>query len=212
MIKLLLYCTKAKPYLWQERDENNNKLNNFLTSNIFGKTVNFLNGKIVAECECQKVEEIHISSEKRLGEETKYHIYSSKEDEDLGNYYREDYIEKETCLKCNEISNYLNKGRGYFLHLSNVKVFDKPKDLSEYLIFDGNNTNLNNLKPNQYAPQNMKNVYEFCSDNNILLLPKRTLEKRILISIQPQHLVNILNGKKTIEVRKQILNCLKELI
>lgn len=210
MIKLLLYCTKDK----------NNRLYRFYGNKYDIQTKKqeempypdfYLNGKIVAECECQKVEEIHISSEKRLGEETKYHIYSSKEDEDLGNYYREDYIEKETCLKCNEISNYLNKGKGYALHLSNLKIFDKPKELNEYLIFDGNNTNLNNLKPNQYAPQNMKNVYEFCSDNNILL-PKRTLEKCILISIQPQHLVNILNGKKTIEIRKQILNCLKELI
>lgn len=191
-VKILLYCTKGKPYLWQERDENNNKLNNFLTSNIFGKIVNFLNGKIVAECECEKVEEIHIIIEKTFGEEIKYYIY----DEDLENFYREDCVEKETCLKCNEISNYLNKGRGYFLHLSNVKVFDKPLSFDKDYIYKDYKTNSVLTK----APQNMCNVYD------------RFGNKYILISVQPQHLVNILNGKKTIEIRKSILNLLKEIM
>ena len=55
-VKLWWYWTKEKPNLWQERNEDNDKLNNFLTSNIFGKERNLLNGKIVAECDCEKVE------------------------------------------------------------------------------------------------------------------------------------------------------------
>jgi hypothetical protein len=34
----------------------------------------------------------------------------------------------------------------------------------------------------------------------------------ILISIKPEHLCKILNGEKTIEVRKKILNSLKEML
>ena len=196
-IKLLLYCTKAKPFIYYDSDDKT-----VWKSHDIDKPNSYhLNGKIVAECECQKVEEIHISSEKRLGEETKYHIYSSKEDEDLGNYYREDYIEKETCLKCNEISNYLNKGKGYALHLSNLKIFDKPRELNDFF---------KDIFPKLYekwedhrikkAPQNMCYCYD--EEGN----------KYILISIRPEWLCKILNGKKTIEIRKQILNCLKELI
>jgi len=51
--------------------------------------------------------------------------------------------------------------------------------------------------PISTAPQNMMN-YKHCNC--------------ILISIQPQHLANIANGLKSIEVRKSILNELKELI
>ena len=50
------------------------------------------------------------------------------------------------------------------------------------------------------APQNMCNVYD------------RFGNRYILISIQPQHLAKILNGKKTIEVRKKILKSLKGLL
>ena len=47
------------------------------------------------------------------------------------------------------------------------------------------------------APQNMMN-YKHCNC--------------VLISVQPQHLANIANGLKDIEVRKSILNELKEII
>lgn len=188
MIKLLLYCTKAKPFIYYDSDDKT-----FWKSLLIDKPEEYhLNGKIVAECECDKVELFTIDYR--------------------GDKSQNKRIEKDSCLDLGDLIDYQKENHFlYALHLSNLKIFDEPKELNEYLIFDGNNTNLNNLKPNQYAPQNMKNVYEFCSDNNILL-PKRTLEKCILISIQPQHLANILNGKKTIEIRKRILNCLKELI
>ena len=120
---------------------------------------------------------------------------------------------KKSCLTFDELGNYVCPKGGvnnfYALHLSNLKIFDEPKELYEYYIFKGNYKDINNWKPNKHAPQNMKNVYEFRSNSDILL-PERTLNKYILISIQPQHLVNILNGKKTIEIRKQILNVMKE--
>lgn len=202
MIKLLLYCTKAKPFIYYDSDDKT-----VWKSHDIDKPNSYhLNGKIVAECECDKVEEIICSKiSNGVGFDVIYDTCELLENELL----------KKSCLDYYHFGDYFgvkdNEPVGYALHLKNVKIFDEPKELNEYLIFDGNNTNLNNLKPNQYAPQNMKNVYEFCSDNNILL-PKRTLEKCILISVRPQHLANILNGKKTIEIRKQILNCLKELI
>jgi predicted transcriptional regulator len=180
-----------------------------------------LNGKIVAECECDKVDYYEMEYYNDDSVQQSISIYDWLASEEWGECYFETiitneysdeeienhYLFKESCLTFNELGNYVcPKGEinnFYALHLSNVKVFDKPKELSEYFIFNGDNTNIENWKPNKYAPQNMKVVYEFCEYNEgILLLPKRTLNKCILISIQPQHLVNILNGNKTIEVRK----------
>ncbi|MBP3608123.1 MAG: hypothetical protein J6J11_07390 [Treponema sp.] len=211
-VKILLYCTKGKPYLWQERDENNNKLNNFLTSNIFGKIVNFLNGKIVAECECEKVDyyqmEYHANNlvmndisiyDKVESEEWGYDCFNrviSNEysDEEIANYP----LLKKSCLTFDELGSYVCPKGGvnnfYTLYLSNVKVLNNPLQFEKNFIYKDYKSNELITK----APQNMCNVYD------------RFGNHYILISIQPQHLVNILNGKKTIEIRKSILNLLKE--
>ena len=211
-VKILLYCTKGKPYLWQERDENNNKLNNFLTSNIFGKIVNFLNGKIVAECECEKVDyyqmEYHANNlvmndisiyDKVESEEWGYDCFNrviSNEysDEEIANYP----LLKKSCLTFDELGSYVCPKGGvnnfYALYLSNVKVLNNPLQFEKNFIYKDYKSNELITK----APQNMCNVYD------------RFGNHYILISIQPQHLVNILNGKKTIEIRKSILNLLKE--
>ena len=213
-VKILLYCTKGKPYLynlgvekwWYNEGcyepfdyregfrlfDKLQKTNRYKQGDCDIQIGDLLNGKIVGECELEKVEEIHISIEKTFGEKIKYYIY----DEEFENFYREDCVEKETCLKCNEISNYLNKRRGYFLHLSNVKLFDKPLSFDKDYIYKDYKTNSVLTK----APQNMCNVYD------------RFGNHYVLISVQPQHLCKILNGEKTIEIRKKILNCLKELI
>lgn len=211
-VKILLYCTKGKPYLWQERDENNNKLNNFLTSNIFGKIVNFLNGKIVAECECEKVDyyqmEYHANNlvmndisiyDKVESEEWGYDCFNrviSNEysDEEIANYP----LLKKSCLTFDELGSYVCPKGGvnnfYALYLSNVKVLNNPLQFEKNFIYKDYKTNGLITK----APQNMCYCYD------------RFGNKYVVISIQPQHLCKILNGEKTIEVRKSILNSLKE--
>lgn len=37
-----------------------------------------------------------------------------------------------TCLTDNEIENYLGNKDGYGLHISDLKIYDKPKELSEF--------------------------------------------------------------------------------
>lgn len=177
-MKALLYCTKGKPNLWQERDESNSKLNNFLISDIFGKKENFLNGKIVAEVEIDKVEEIKLDRLDLLEEICKKSCLSHSE---LYEYLADFHIE----------SNCMFYKKGYALYLTNLKLFDRPNELSEWV--DKEDKLLTN------APQNMCYCYHW------------VWGKYILISIQPQHLCKILNGEKTIEVRRKVLNCLKEM-
>lgn len=186
-IKLLLYCTKAKPYLTKDYDmfgdfvkfKTTNDLTNSQTLNGILK---YLNGKIVAECECDKVEVFTIDYR--------------------GDKSQNKRIEKDSCLDLGDLIAYQKENPFlYAPHLSNLKIFDKPRELNDFF---------KDIFPKLYekwedhrikkAPQNMCYCYD--EEGN----------KYILISIQPQHLVNILNVKKTIEIRKQILNCLKELI
>ena len=47
--------------------------------------------------------------------------------------YRNCYDLEKSCLTYNEISNYVGKGKfGYAWYISDLKIYDKPKDLSEF--------------------------------------------------------------------------------
>lgn len=77
-----------------------------------------LNGKVVARFYCDNVEELFT-------------------DEDGFSYYtdtiQEDYkVSKLACLDDADIDNYLIGGSGYAVHISNLEIFDKPKELNEF--------------------------------------------------------------------------------
>ena len=80
--------------------------------NIFVKNRLDWQGKVIGEFICDKVDEI--VSECRLG----YSIYSSLRD---------------TCLTVKEIQDY-GKGKTlYGWHISDLKIYDKPRELSEFI-------------------------------------------------------------------------------
>ena len=176
-MKLLLYCTKAKPML--------RKLDKYFlgkhTDNYYwkkGQTVPYnVNGKIVAECDFE-VERLQIVYGK--GWETK----TIKGTEN---------IEKLTCLSRDELYQYC-KGNGYAIHIKNLHIFDKPRDIRNYYnIAARTMADCMNQKALLKAPQNMCNAYDVYKNHYIL------------ISIKPEWLCKILNCEKTIEVRKKVL-------
>ncbi len=224
-MKLLLYCTKEK-----------NKLDILLPDEHYDKKFylyscpyeNFhyqkLNGTIVAECECDFVEKVNCccipyKERNNLGYEhfldngvykvdwkngvnltfKEYQYNDPKIYKNHGVVFErngkridtmlknEDF--KKICLTAQELLDYINLGNyGYLLHFKNVKLFNQPRNLNYYGL--------------EKAPQNMMKVCE-----------KDDVEKTsILISIRPEHLIKILNGEKSIEVRRQILKELKELL
>jgi len=186
MSKLLLYCTKANPTLY-------NVLGKFITTKYMGKdfkqdglTHPELNGKIVAECDFEVNE---------LSNNNNYHDYLLKNNSEL---WENDILTK-SCLTYDELNNYL-KGDGYAIYIKNLHIFDKPKELSEY--------EDEWEYPLEKAPQNMRRCYSTLYSNIEADMPIRT-DSYILISIRPKWLCKILNGEKTIEVRKKVL---KEMI
>lgn len=109
-----------------------------------------------------------------------------------------DFIEhkglEKSCLTKEQLFDYV-KGRNefYVIHIKNLHIFDEPKELSDYYSeYYVNGIGFTEVKL-RTAPQNMRYCYNVCN------------HKYILISIQPQWLCKILNGEKTIEVRKKVL-------
>lgn len=177
-VKLLLYCTKTKPYLTMGTD-----FVSYKKFYLLGEDYGCLNGKIVAECDCEKVEKWFWNGW--------WECYAKNTDIDIQDINDEDF--DKSCLNFERLNEYLKYENGYALHLSNLKIFDEAKELEEF--YKDSLLKERVLK----APQNMCRIYD--TKGNIY----------ILISIKPEWLCKILNGEKTIEVRKQILRELMEL-
>lgn len=192
-LKLLWYCTKAKGKNYYLRKLENGK---YRLGRDKGDS---LNGKIVAESDFE-VEKVY------------FH-------QDCGFTHKlcETKLLKHSCLSYEQLEDYLHGYGGYAIHIKNLEIFDKPKKLIYFYKrtekvnpdiicslctnypFDKckecrDNYDYFNLKR---APQNMMYVYDYLGD------------KYVLISIRPEWACKILNGEKTIEVRKQVLNCMK---
>ena len=180
-MKALLYCVKSKPYLSKEMiDKPFIEVEFCLNARQDINHNRVLNGKIVAEVEIDKVEEIILNGDEIKCNYGTRSLFS---------------IEEESCLTFDALDYYLNvdKPYGYALHLTNLKVFDRPLSFDKDYIYKDYKTNALITK----APQNMCYCYD------------RFGNKYVVISIKPQHLCKILNGEKTIEVRRKVLNCLK---
>lgn len=74
-------------------------------------------GKVVARFWCDKVKYLV---------EDKFHEYYTEELE-------ENEILKKSCLTYSQLFNYLKGKVGYAIHISKLEVFDKPRELSDYV-------------------------------------------------------------------------------
>jgi len=184
-MKLLLYCTKAKPYLQVNRCVLPTEYDRYILSkeqyySAFGEPLDKLNGKIVAECDFE-VEDLRIVDDDPLGA----YWYETKT-------LSENEVLEKSCLTSDELYEYLGEyNEGYAIHIKNLHIFDKPRELGFY------SSNYFYFKEVEKAPQNMMRVWE--DQEN----------PRVLISIKPEWLCKILNGEKTIEVRRKVLKGMK---
>lgn len=175
-MKLLLYCTRSKPYLLREDIDKDLVFIGTNKNDVVGNT---LNGKIVAECDFE-VEEIYPFYRDFMCEDIFYEIPNKLDFDDLL---------KKSCLDNQQLDDYLYGNKGYAIHIKNLHIFDKPRPTNWY----GYTDKKGYFCIVEKAPQNMMYCYdEFGNDY-------------ILISIHPEWLCKILNGEKTIEVRKKIL-------
>ena len=210
-MKLLLYCTKAKPNIVKGLN------NEFYISNAFkeeGIDDYKINGKIIAECDFEVEEILYLPNPSEF--ERANFLPKEWGYDYIGRYGTSNKsLLKRSCLTTEQLSDYLNTksndkktfGKdtfGYAIHIKNLHIFDEPRELSDYYKIE-NIGGMLFTKPLTKAPQNMMRV----SVNHWEYATYNPDDIRILISIQSQWLCKILNGEKTIEVRKKVL---KEMI
>jgi hypothetical protein len=192
-LKALWYCTKAK-----DRHDYLSGDCGYSVGVDYGES---LNGKIVAESDFDCEEIIHTYENNG----TTHHRYSTKT---LNNMQ----ILLKSCILNKTLTDYLgdrnydknNNVVGYAIHIKNPHAFVKPKELkdlyikgsypnAEQMFTDEIQINGEWFHPMTKAPQNMCYVYD------------KNGNKYVLISVHPEWLAMILNGLKTIEVRKKVL-------
>ena len=122
--KAYIYCTKAKPYLYREA---NPPFELFLDSDLYegeGYDDRLFSGKVIGEFVCDEIIEWQYD---------RGHQYYVDYPDDCTSYFP--YLKchsEATGLKCSEIENY-GKGKTlYGWHISDLKIYDKPKELSEF--------------------------------------------------------------------------------
>lgn len=116
-IEVYIYCTKTiKPlsdYGWGE-----------FTFDDLPKL-----GKVVAKFTLKKIERIYIrDSDKGIFDEPDYEIET--------NGLSPQELCKGSCLTQEEIYDYMVNGSGYAWHISDLQIFDEPKELSDFMVLD----------------------------------------------------------------------------
>ena len=192
--KALLYCTLNQPALFYSALDRKYMIGKDKPNDRFS---NRLNGHVVA------VFDIEVEEIKYLPYECTF--YTDTLDTIVSSNAPISSFEKASCLSYFELEEYLNKYEtdkacGYAIHIKNLKVFDEPHKLGE--TFDIKYTTIyESVSLPKKAPQNMQRVYVDMTIGDFV----EPVRNYVLISIQPQWLVKILNGEKTIEVRKKVL-------
>jgi len=196
-MKVVLCVKKTKPYLVDERKVRYHNFvlgdNSVLKSNEKDLV---LNGKIVAECdfEVEEIEHyIHYEPELDVGivvyPEFECDAYRTKT---LGHFE----LLKESCLKdyslpnitvSNELDDYLKGKNGYAIHIKNLNVFDKSRELKQYFL----------TKITRGLTYGFYNT------------PEIENERTIVISVTSQEACNILNHKQDILIRRNVLKEMK---
>ena len=122
--KAYIYCCKAKPYLYKEA---NPPFELFLDSELYkgkGYDDRLFSGKVIGQFICDRIEMVNAKCSD-YGIDLFYHDCLTN-----------------GCLTEREIEKYFNvpedrdlramKGNGYVWNISDLKIYDKPRELSEF--------------------------------------------------------------------------------
>lgn len=113
-IQVYIYCTKGKPLMYCSDKRwhwHIKEIKNFQYDTRFNYYAGF-NGKVVAKFTLNKVEEITYDS-----------TYTT---------FQLNRVSQNSCLKEKELFDYLKGKVGYAWHISDLEIFGRPKELSEF--------------------------------------------------------------------------------
>lgn len=201
-MKLLLYCTKAKPYLYRPYEWDcfpfDEASRFYLGNEPLVEIDEKHNGKVVAECDFE-VEEIFYKDGSLTEAELGLLGYRT-------NTWAEFSLLQKSCLSFTQLENYLkDKDIGYAIHIKNLHIFDEPQWLMDFFV----KKRTNNVEDDDIVLNGVLYAPVRKASQNMMIVYDRDGNKYALISIRPEWLCKILNSEKTIEVRKKVL---KEMI
>ena len=143
------YCSKNGGRLYQDFSISSDY---YYDKGIKDYQPRLYNGKVVFKFRCYKIDD---------------YVYGKKWSWKIGapldgisNDY--EFILKKTCLTDDELRNYCDDLCFYDIHISDLEIFDEPKEISEFWVrypkedikFDGVKGKLLAMKPLTKAPQN----------------------------------------------------------
>lgn len=159
-VTVYIYCTKGKPNLWLPYEHDCFELDEASQPYLSDKPIfdidTKMNGKVVARFTLRKVERF---------------IQGLNEDEyeRLPNFALQDYdyhgldcLMEKACLNDDEINEYAPDLSFYAWHISDLEIFDEPKELSDFKSYKKNvvNTKINGM------------VFETELDNSLTKAPQ----------------------------------------
>lgn len=118
--KAYIYCTKGKPYLYRVDDDDNFELTNTLRPKVDGyiKDYNEQNGKVIGEFVCDKVYPIKNQGSSFVVANEKQGVTNE--------------IAGQSCLYYDDMVSYFGDKNGFGWHISDLKIYDKPRELGEF--------------------------------------------------------------------------------
>lgn len=127
-----IYCTKDKPTIGKWCDHKSKYYQLIKTTNedfdYYNKDVLFkANGKVIGEFICDEINLITQVSN-MMSNKADYRAVSAD-----GTLLSDDIFDFAQLTK-KEVSDYLEGRNGYALHISDLVIYDKPKELSEFIV------------------------------------------------------------------------------
>lgn len=133
--KVYIYCTKSKKHFLQSKD---NMFFYCEESDFIGKhgagLYQRLNGKVIGEFVCDDIDTVHVFND------ILYCVKNSQANK-LG----------QMCLTIEEVKAYLGDKHGYNWHISQLKIYDKPKELSEFFHYCGDDPKCDGCEAHYYS-------------------------------------------------------------
>lgn len=123
--KCYIYCTKPREKIFYHGEYYNDLLYKDFWSDelLCGCTMgDALNGKVIGEFVCDRIDTIDIIDDPVM---TYIRVNQLSQHPDI-------CITAETCLNINQLQRYLNDKKGNGWHISDLKIYDEPIELSGF--------------------------------------------------------------------------------
>ena len=161
--KVYIYCTRGKlALLRDDRDTKEKYKFDYWDFAAFHQSngMKVLGGKVVGEYVCNDIDKIVHAGTTNQNIDLCFCENGWNYTPLIAEFYRK------SCLTYAELKKYSRGGDIYGWHISNLKIYDKPKELSEFYHYCGDNPECKNCSYLYVESNEDIGTYEQCCSNN----------------------------------------------